>query len=111
MRHEDVGPSDLDGWTADLLPPPGALASDVRAGTGCDAVWLAAAAWAVALEPSAAVRATCEQLHGDLGVRLVDGSLPFLEVAARSGLASASSSSLAYVGTCRLPIALGRSPS
>ena len=77
--YEAIEAAELHGWLADLLPPAGATALDVGAGTGRDAAWLASLGFdVVAVEPSAAMRAQAVALHPDAGVRWLDDALPDL---------------------------------
>lgn len=77
--YEAIEAAQLHGWLADLLPPAGAAALDVGAGTGRDAAWLASLGFdVVAVEPSAAMRAQAAALHPDAAVRWLDDALPDL---------------------------------
>lgn len=79
LGYEAIEAAQLHGWLADLLPPAGAAALDVGAGTGRDAAWLASLGFdVVAVEPSAAMRAQAVALHPDAGVRWLDDALPDL---------------------------------
>ena len=77
--YEAIDAVQLHGWLTDLLPPAGAAALDVGAGTGRDAVWLASLVFdVVAVEPSAAMRAQAAALHPKAVVRWIDDALPDL---------------------------------
>lgn len=77
--YEAIDAAQLHGWLADLLPPAGAVALDVGAGTGRDAAWLASLGFdVVAVEPSAAMRAQAMALRADVAVRWLDDKLPEL---------------------------------
>lgn len=77
--YEAIEAAQLHGWLADLLPPAGATALDVGAGTGRDAAWLASLGFdVVAVEPSAAMRAQASALHAGTHACWLDDALPDL---------------------------------
>lgn len=76
----------VHGWLVDLLPSCPATVLDIGAGSGRDAVWLAARGYdVVAVEPSRAMRSAASRLHPDAPVRWMDDRLPGLDVVAQFG--------------------------
>ena len=85
--YEGLNPAVALSWMSDLLPMVGGLAMDVGAGTGRDAIWLAARGFdVVAIEPSKAMRDVAVALHPSPNIRWIDDRLPGVEVATRLGL-------------------------
>lgn len=85
-RYEALSAEAAWASVRDLLPHgPGRLALDVGAGSGRDAVWLAARGLeVVAAEPAAGMRREGEACHP--GLRWVDDRLPGLAAVHRLGL-------------------------
>ncbi len=86
-RYETLSAEAVHGWLADLLPSRPAAALDIGAGSGRDAVWLAAKGYdVVALEPSAAMREEARRYHPHPQIQWIDDSLPALRAVIRSRL-------------------------
>ena len=77
--YERLDPDALYAWAADLMPPKGAAALDIGAGTGRDAAWLAGKGYrTTAVEPSATMRRIGRRRHPDSPVAWLDDRLPEL---------------------------------
>lgn len=85
--YEQVAADAVHSWLAGLLPKPQATVLDVGAGSGRDAIWLAAQGHdVVAVEPSAAMRTEAARHHPGAGVRWISDALPELATVTRSGV-------------------------
>ena len=79
-HYEKVSVVKLHAWLVDLLPRAPATALDVGAGSGRDAVWLAAQGYeVVAVEPAQAMRTAAVKLHPGAKVQWLAGALPDLQ--------------------------------
>jgi SAM-dependent methyltransferase len=86
--YEAVASATAYGWLEPLLPPSPALALDVGAGTGRDAVWLSGLGYdIIAAEPSSGMRTEGERRHAGTRLRWIDDRLPVLTVVYRLSLA------------------------
>ncbi len=78
-RFEAISPESLYAPMIDLLPPPGARAVDIGAGTGRDGAWLADRGHTVlAVEPVKALREAGMSLHRRERMTWLDDRLPHL---------------------------------
>ena len=80
-------PQALGAWLGGLLPEPPAVVTDIGAGSGRDAAWLAGLGHEViAVEPSSGMRREAAAAHGDDRIRWLDDRLPGLSGVVRGGL-------------------------
>ena len=78
-RYEGVSFETVHADMLHHIPLTAGVALDVGAGSGRDAMWLAARGWTVvAVEPSAPLREGGRRLHPDGGIRWIDDCLPDL---------------------------------
>ena len=79
-RFESAPPGRLHAWLLGRLPPAGALAVDLGAGSGRDAAWLARRGCRIlAVEPSAEMRRAAAAIRpADPAVEWIDDELPAL---------------------------------
>lgn len=76
-QYEALAAGDVHAWLTNLLPVAPGFILDIDAGTGRDAVWLAAQGHEVlAIEPSSSMRQQGQQLHADTRIRWLEDRLP-----------------------------------
>ena len=87
--YEALDPETLHDWLKNFLPrKKPSMVLDIGAGSGRDAAWLAKQGYdVVAVEPSAAMRESAQNLHPETAIHWTRDKLPLLQRVTRSGMA------------------------